>query len=217
MSFNRLKYDADDSRLSQSNSMKAASYYVQPPVLTTNCLQENPRIINQHNGVSMPRDVDWRFYTGPVDIESDLYNIHRVASRCPSKKYTPSNLNTLGNNDFDGRTFDPEAMVKMVNFPCEKFPTEDTRLSNPSCNLRGTGINRFEDLCLDPQSNIFIPTQVSLPSRMMAKDTYVPRKTITQMNDMNPNMGPLPNLPTKGYENVPANYIGPLYIYNKSG
>ena len=101
MSFNRLKYDSEDSRLSQNSSAKAASYFTQPPILTTHCLQENPRIINQHNGVSMPRDVEWRFYTGPVDIESDLMGVHRVASRCPTKKYTPSNLDSLGNNDFE--------------------------------------------------------------------------------------------------------------------
>jgi hypothetical protein len=218
MSFNRLKYDSEDSRLSQNSSAKAASYFTQPPILTTHCLQENPRIINQHNGVSMPRDVEWRFYTGPVDIESDLMGVHRVASRCPTKKYTPSNLDSLGNNDFEDRTFDPKSMIRMVDFTCEKFPTEDTRLSNPSCNLRGTGINRFEDLCLDPQSNIFIPTQVNVDSRMMAKDNYKPRGRGPHINDMNPNMGPLPCIPLASEKNnVCANYVGNMYQFNKCG
>ncbi len=215
MSFNRLKYDNEDSRLAENSSMRAASYFAQPPVLTTNCLQENPRIMNQHNGVSMARNVDWRFYHGPVDVESDLMGVSRVASRCPTKKYTPSNLESMGNNEFGDRTFDPKAMVNNVNFTCEKFPTEDTRLSNPSCNLRGTGINRFEDLCLDPQSNIFIPTQINLSSRMMAKDNYKPRHTISKINDMNPNMGSLPCIPLKG--DVCANYVGNMYEYNKCG
>jgi hypothetical protein len=217
MSFNRLKYDIEDSRLSENSSMRAASYFAQPPVLTTNCLQENPRIMNQHNGVSMPRNVDWRFYSGPVDVESDLMGVHRVASRCPTKKYTPESayLESLGSNQFDGRTFDPQSVVRMVNFTCDKFPTDDTRLSNPSCNLRGTGINRFEDLCLDPQSNIFIPTQVNLPSRMMAKDQYKPRMRGPKINDMNPNMGPLPCIPLKN--DVCANYVGNMYQINKCG
>ncbi len=217
MSFNRLKYDTEDSRLSQNNSMRAASYFAQPPVLSTHCLQLNPRIINQHNGVSMPRDVDWRFYSGPVDVESDLMGVDRVASRCPAKKYTPpaAQLESLGSNQFDARVFDPQSIVKMVNFTCEKFPVEDTRLSNPSCNLRGTGINRFEDLCLDPQMNIFIPTQVNLPSRMMAKDSYRPRGTVPKVNDMNPKMGALPCIPLKN--EVCANYVGNMYTYNKCG
>ncbi len=217
MSFNRLKYDMDDSRLSQNNSMRAASYYAAPPVLTTHCLQTNPRIMNQHNGVSMPRDVEWRFYNGPVDVESDLMGVHRVASRCPTKKYTPSasHLESLGNNDFSERTFDPVAIVKMVNFTCDQFPTDDTRLSNPSCNLRGTGINRFEDLCLDPQSHIFIPTQVNLPSRMMAKDQYRRRMPEVRVNDMNPNMSSLPQTSLKG--GAAANYVGNMYQHGKCG
>ncbi len=218
MSFSRLMYDQDDSRLAQASSMKAASYYSEPPVLKTNCLQENPRIMNQHNGVSMPRNVDWRFYTGPVDIESDLMGVHRIASRCPSKKYVPGNMDGLGTNEFQStRTFDPQAITQMVNTPCEKFPTEDTRLSNPSCNLRGTGINRFEDLCLDPQANIFIPTQVCMNTRMMAKDNYRPRPTVPKVNNMNPNMGPLPCKSIPNYQGVCANYTTPLTVYNKCG
>ncbi len=216
MSFSRLMYDADDSRLAQASSMKAAAYRTEQPILRTNCLQENPRIINQHNGVAMPRNVDWRFYAGPVDVESDLMGVHRIASRCPSKKYSPGSLDGLGTNEFQSsRTFDPQAIAQMAYTPCEKFPTEDTRLSNPSCNLRGTGINRFEDLCLDPQANIFIPTQVCLPSRMMAKDQYRARVTIPRVNDMNPNMGPLPCIPINQNGAVCANYTGPLHTFNK--
>ena len=37
------------------------------------------------------------------------------------------------------------------------IPAEDTRLSNPSCNLRGTGWNRWEWLCLNPQDRVEIP------------------------------------------------------------
>lgn len=174
--------------------------------------------MNQHNGVSMPRNVDWRFYTGPVDIESDLMGVHRIASRCPSKKYVPGNMDGLGTNEFQStRTFDPQAITQMVNTPCEKFPTEDTRLSNPSCNLRGTGINRFEDLCLDPQANIFIPTQVCMNTRMMAKDNYRPRPTVPKVNNMNPNMGPLPCKSIPNYQGVCANYTTPLTVYNKCG
>ncbi len=124
MSFSRLMYDADDSRLAQASSMKAAAYRTEQPILRTNCLQENPRIINQHNGVAMPRNVDWRFYAGPVDVESDLMGVHRIASRCPSKKYSPGSLDGLGTNEFQSsRTFDPQAIAQMAYTPCEKFAT----------------------------------------------------------------------------------------------
>jgi hypothetical protein len=35
--------------------------------------------------------------------------------------------------------------------------TDDSRLSNPPCNLRGTGWNRWEWLCLNPQERVEIP------------------------------------------------------------
>ena len=49
------------------------------------------------------------------------------------------------------KTMDKRSRHNLVDFPKCYFLTEDTRLSNPASNLRGTGINRFNPLCLDPQ------------------------------------------------------------------
>ena len=38
----------------------------------------------------MNSGVEWRFYSGPVDVESELRNINKPASRCPSRKYNPT-------------------------------------------------------------------------------------------------------------------------------
>ena len=35
--------------------------------------------------------------------------------------------------------------------------SEPTKLSNPPCNLRGTGWNRWEWLCQNPQDKVEIP------------------------------------------------------------
>ena len=41
-----------------------------------------------------------------------------------------------------------------------------------SSNLRGTGINRWEWLCRNPQSNVFIPFRNNLNTRLIMKDMY---------------------------------------------
>ena len=173
MSFNRFRYDGEEKKMYDATNKKTSEYFLLPPLNKEHCLQENPRIMNQRGGVAMPRDMDWRFSYGPVDVESDLYNLQRVASRCPSKKFQPgsSSLNRMGTNGVDDGAFSIPS--QLVNFPCRSFPTDDTRLSNPACNLRGTGMNRFEDLCLDPQYNVIMPGgKTNLSARMSAKDSY---------------------------------------------
>lgn len=179
MSFNRFRYDGEEGKIYDENNKKTSEYFLMPPLTKEHCLQENPRIINQRSGVAMPRDTNWRFSFGPVDVESDLYNLQRVASRCPTKKYQPgsSSLERLGTNQLDDGPF--SLLPNLVNFPCRSFPTDDTRLSNPACNLRGTGINRFEDLCLDPQYNVIMPQgKTNVSARMSAKDGFKPNLDI---------------------------------------
>jgi hypothetical protein len=87
MSFNRLKYDKCETKQYLNESVYPGNYFVGTPVVCGNCFQKNPRIIPQRTGVSMNSGVDWRFYAGPIDVESDLKNLNRPASRCPSDKY----------------------------------------------------------------------------------------------------------------------------------
>ena len=52
---------------------------------------------------------------------------------------------------------------------------EDTRLTNPSCNLRGTGWNRWEHLlCGNPQERVEIPFNWNISNRIQAKDNHRP-------------------------------------------
>ena len=52
--------------------------------------------------------------------------------------------------------------------------SEDTRLSNPACNLRGTGWNRWEWLCLDPQERVLMPFDYNINNRLVVKDNHRP-------------------------------------------
>ena len=47
----------------------------------------------------MNTGVDWRFNAGPIDVDSELRNLNRAASRCPSNKYEPSCNDCVVGND----------------------------------------------------------------------------------------------------------------------
>jgi len=233
MSFNRLKYDNCEVKKYNQESTGPGDYLYNTPIMCNNCYNDNPRIVNQKTGVSMNSHVDWRFYSGPVDVESELFNINRQASRCPSKSYVPNcdpnDCNDQGeicgagvSESCSQKGKDPlrnpwnrPGDNNLVNFPKCFFPTEDSRLTNPSQNLRGTGWNRFDPLCHDPQREVTFPGNYNTSTRIVVKDNHRPSVVMPQVNDMNPNeeMVPCPKISP----NVCGNYTQPLYQYDVCG
>jgi hypothetical protein len=65
-----------------------------------------------------------------VNDDSELKGLNYKNTHCETSKYTPGTYKQTGCN------------VKGVSENCGNY-TEDTRISNNACNLRGTGINRF--------------------------------------------------------------------------
>ena len=57
---------------------------------------------------------------------------------------------------------------------CDFLSPEDTKMSNPPCTLRGTGWNRWEWLCEDPQKNSLIPFETGINNRIVVKDNHRP-------------------------------------------
>lgn len=99
-----------------------------------------------------------------VDDSSELLGLNYRKSKCNADEYTPGN-------------YTPKAgCVINTDNPRECWaPREDTKLSNPPCNLKGTGINRWEWLCYDPQERaIEAFDRVPVNYRMVAKDNHVP-------------------------------------------
>jgi hypothetical protein len=205
MSFNRPLYDYCEGKKRIQESTQAANYNVQTPVICGNCLPDDPRIHPNRTGVSMNSGVDWRFYAGPVDVESDLFNLNRVASNCPKNKYYPDARNCKAVNQgqpagagvisttmparggglVEGFESKPKEGLfrkngqrctdnNLVDFPSCSFNTEDTRLSNPPATLRGTGINRFQPLGLNPQAKIFFPGEYHTSTRLVFRDNHRP-------------------------------------------
>jgi hypothetical protein len=232
MSFNRLKYDNCETKKYNQESTGPGSYLYDTPIMCNNCLNDNPRIINQKTGVSMNSNVDWRFYSGPVDVESELFNLNRPTSRCPTGKYIPKCEPYACDNQGEAcgagvletctdkknplrNPWNRPGDNNLVNFTNCFFPTEDTRLSNPSTNLRGTGWNRFDPLCIDPQKNIMFPGEYHISTRLVVKDNHRPSVVDPRVNDMNP-YEEMPDCP-KISGDVCANYTQPLYQYDVCG
>lgn len=93
-----------------------------------------------------------------VDVSSELLNISRKASNCPSDKYVP--YKNVCNT------------VNLVD--CKAINSEDTRISNPPCTLKGTGWNRWEWLCKNPQDKALMSFDYNISNRLIVKDNHRP-------------------------------------------
>lgn len=247
MSFNRQLYDNCESNKRIQESTQSANYNIQTPVICGNCLPNDPRIHPNRTGVSLNSGVDWRFYAGPIDVESDLFNLNRIASNCPKNKYYPDskNCNVVNQGEPAGAGVISTTMPgrnngviegfenknkqgvfrkngqrctdnNLVDFPSCSFNTEDTLLSNPKSTLRGTGINRFQPLCINPQEKIFFPGEYHTSTRLVFRDNHRPcipsLKVISQ-----PPLPPAKQFPCKQTTPTCANPIQPLYQYDVFG
>lgn len=124
-----------------------------------------------------------------VDTDSELKLLNYRASKAPQHHFHP---NVAKGNSCKTGYPGPEAggiqsavldQDKCRNpsdkwhFPeCQKLRTEYTRVTYPNCDLKGTGVNRFQPLCLDPQhpSRWEHPSEIGVNYRMVVKDNHRP-------------------------------------------
>ena len=144
------------------NSSVGPGQYVLSPVVPScrPCLNVDPRIAAQRVGDSLCQA------QSIVDTESDLMNLSRRATRDPSGLYRGDGSDPIVCGKPGGST---------MPYPiCDGIPTVDTRLVNPPCTLRGTGINRFEWLCRDPQEHALMPFDACIDTSIVTKDAHRP-------------------------------------------
>jgi len=184
MSFNRLNYDTCEYKQTLAQSIGPGHYQMNtPPISCEPCYPYSPSIRLQRSGNS----VDLSKYM--IDVDSDLMNITRKASKCPSKKYIPlcpycncSMGETCGQGVGAACTSCKDKLKRgqrcgdgnLHNWKDCNLPAEETRTSNPPCNLRGTGINRWEWLCLNPQDRVETPFDAQVQTRIVVKDNHRP-------------------------------------------
>jgi hypothetical protein len=187
MSFTNLKYDTETYRHDLRESTGTLKYNINTPKQCDECYLDDPNLRLQRAGNSV--DV-----TKPmVDIDSELLGLNRKASKNPDDFYLP------GKDTFRNNT--------KVNFDDCKMPkVESTRLSNPAENLRGTGWNRWEWLCHDPQAKLELPFSWNTNTNLLAKDNH--RPYVPNPDDNNdvlpPNKGDIFVDPVTEFDEVPT-------------
>lgn len=89
-----------------------------------------------------------------TDVESDLRNLGRPTTRSACGQYSPE-----------------QGVRTLTAMPEADFPMTHARLVDPPCTLRGSGWNRWEWLCQNPQENVMIPFEWAVDSRHATKDS----------------------------------------------
>jgi hypothetical protein len=177
MSFNRLPYDTCAYKQVLAETVGPGVYQLSTPPNTCDpCHTTDPYIRLQSSGASISRN------TPLVDIDSELLGITRNLTECPERKYLPDiNADGLCGANIGGSVGCQKSAKLCVDHTKNPIrynncfeSTEDTRLSNPPCTLRGTGWNRWEWLCQNPQDKVEIPYDFEISSRTLAKDNHRP-------------------------------------------
>ena len=152
MSSSRLKFDDCTYKHILRESVAPGDYAVSMPrVDCQNCYFPSPDVRIDHYGAGTCKEL--------IDVDSELMGITRRATSCPMGKYLPK----------------PGEFCEMkLGKDCMGMTAEETRLSNPPCTLRGTGWNRWEWLCQDPQDKVLIPFDYMVNNRLLAKDNHRP-------------------------------------------
>ena len=160
MSFNKLNYDTCAYKHTLAESVGPGEYQLNtPPISCEPCFPTNPSYRLQRQGASVSQS------EAIIDVDSELMGLTRLSSKCPSKKYLP------GENQ-QGQLCQQNALQHFKD--CDMPSAEETRSSNPACNLRGTGWNRWEWLCLDPQERVLVPFDYNINNRLIVKDNHRP-------------------------------------------
>lgn len=151
MSFNRLNYDMCQYKQTINESTAVGNYMLGTPSSSCEYCYPKPSSIRlQKAGNSINRSMPL------VDIDSKLKNRNIQASKCIKESFTD-----LSNNN-------------LTHWP-DCFPEiNESRTSNPASNLRGTGYDRWEYLCFNPQEKATIPFSTNISNRIVAKDNHRP-------------------------------------------
>jgi len=91
-----------------------------------------------------------------TDVESDLKNLGRPTVRTTCGQYHPEQGAAVA--------------ARLTAMPETDFPQTATHLVDPPCTLRGTGVNRWQWLCENPQEKVMVPFEYLIDSRHAAKD-----------------------------------------------
>ncbi len=165
MSSNRLFYDTCQAKQQIFESVQPGNYMLGMPF--SNCA---PCVSNDpHNRLQATQPTKSQEL---IDVDSELMNITKPSTKCSSKKWP--NGSTCLNYDHSQANVVPPSPDQIDGEEDCFAKTDDTRLNNPPCNLRGTGWNRWEWLCMNPQDKVELPFAAGTCNRILVKDNHRP-------------------------------------------
>jgi hypothetical protein len=177
MAFTKPSFDTCAYRHELYQTIGPAEYLLGQPAPCKPCFVSDPHIRMQRFGASVSKQ------TALIDVDSELMGLTRKYSKCPEMKYIPQ-CNLTANGGANPGGFAPNGFnnssikldCQLMHFPEDNCfePVEDTRLSNPPATLRGTGFNRWEWLCRNPQERVLVPFDFNISDRTLAKDNHRP-------------------------------------------
>lgn len=195
-SFERLKYDQGTYARDLKQSTDPLRYKLDP-TFANRCSPCRPDEVGyiSSNGVSLNTKQNL------VDIDSQLRYKYR-ATKDPSQKYIPNCM---------GETCEAQSSNELLHFPQCDIGTDYTRITNPNCTLKGTGINRFTPLYLNPQdeSRWLHPGEVGINYRMVVKDNHVP--CVPRPLDQSALLPKGGDLPCPPVGKICGNFVGNLH------
>lgn len=152
MSLNALKYDDCAYTHQLRESISPGDYMINTPRPCNPCFVVSPGIFVDKFGAALcEKEL--------VDVNSELLNITRKASDCPSKKYLPK----------------AEPFCNATKYKeCSFLTPEDTLISNPKCTNKEVTVNRWEWLCRNPQEKAMMPFEWFVANRTITKDSHRP-------------------------------------------
>lgn len=226
MSFNRLNFDNCQYKQTLAESAGPGMYQINTPAVSCKpCFPSDVHVRPQYGSsrINTQRSL--------IDVDSELLNITRPESKCPARKFVPLCPGYTADGYPCGQgvvpsckrctdkgqvgMHSPDKCPDQHAGPSTEFAdctmrVDDTRISNPPCNLRGTGINRWEWLCLNPQDRVEVPFDCNIANRIVVKDNHRPcvPKPLDQ-TDALPKGGELPCHPTTA---VCANPVNPTSV-----
>ncbi len=179
MSFSNLFYDKEAYKQSLNQSVGPGVYTLSSFNQCGQCYPYPPSVRLQKQGDSHIKGQSL------IDVDSELSGITRKQSKDINQQYNPEcpdNTCTSGEVCGQGVVGNCKGRKRgerhsdggLQHWKDCFIPAEDTRLSNPSCNLRGTGWNRWEWLCINPQDNVEIPFDWNINNRLVVKDNHRP-------------------------------------------
>ena len=150
----RAKYDECTQEAANRVTSGAARYVLGGPASSCNAaFAPEPTVRAQRWGAAQVLTAT------KTDVESDLLNLKRAPGRTGCGQYDPLH------NDMNSAPRQPAREVS--------FPQVATRLQDPPTTLRGTGVNRWQWLCQNPQEGALLPFAHALSTRMAVKDAHV--------------------------------------------